>query len=664
MRASATCISIFTSVVVTGCGSESPSDSDSGLDASVSSDAQTGLIDVEPPDTPDPTRIALPPDAWDCLDGWRRERIGDAIICHPWPESGPEDCGPGEAHLPGEPGCRRIGSPCPEDGLPAGPFPTENVVYFLAGATGGDGSRQRPHGRLDAIDFNALPSDTTVAFGVGEYSGSVEILRPDLFLVGACTERTVFRARGPIANPAVFTLTAPVVTLENLTVSGSDHPAILVSGGRGGLSRVRARSVIIEDIDATFAVSVEGFASLSTNELVIRRVNGLGIQTGLPGAVTALEDSLIAQATGVGMIVSDGAGSTVVNSAIMDVLPLSSGFGAGFFVQRGSSASIIGLSVRNAAGHGILASGQNGGISTVRLADCHVERTGRSGVDPGWGVRAAGYSNVIVLRCAALDNLGGGWLVRGVSSRMQLFDSLSYGNRALAAGEAGYGVTVDDGGRAELRRVAMADNVNAGLWVGPGGSVEGGDVIIRGTRAPADAPESGAGVRVTDGLATLSRLESADHDGPGLVADGLLGNVQIDDLRTARTSGGVLIDEALVTGSRWTVQHGVGRGVQVEDAEPIIDQLRIESTRAREDGEADALVLQGAGTLRSQSLQVYGSDRCGVRLAGSSAEPLSFERAQLIENEIAVCGADDRVSDLLQRAELIDNVRDRAEVEP
>ena len=130
---------------ITACGDDG-GDGDGDVDGDVDgdSDADFEIAEPEPPAPPEPP--VLTP----CPEGWREVPADgpDGIAtCDPWPEGGPDECGDDEAHFPGEPGCTRIGTACPE-GDWAEDLPTDReVVYVLAGAPeGGGGSRDAPFG--------------------------------------------------------------------------------------------------------------------------------------------------------------------------------------------------------------------------------------------------------------------------------------------------------------------------------------------------------------------------------------------------------------------------------------------------------------------------------------------------------------------------------------
>jgi len=128
----------------------------------------------------------------------------------------------GEAHFPGEPGCRPIGDPCPAGDyattLPSG----DRIIYVLAGAAaGGDGTIGAPFATLSEVSWFSVNAGTTVALGKGTYEGTLP-LRAGARVVGACAAKTLL-TDVPSLIQAVITVTSagPPAVVENLAVIGS-----------------------------------------------------------------------------------------------------------------------------------------------------------------------------------------------------------------------------------------------------------------------------------------------------------------------------------------------------------------------------------------------------------------------------------------------------------
>jgi len=255
-RVRASCLVVLCS---TSC-SDGPGDSaDAGTDAS---DAGDG-IEIEGPTPPE---SPAPPVFTPCPDGWREVEDPDTglVTCDPWPEGGPEECGPDEAHFPGETGCVRIGSACPTgdwaDGLPT----DRDILYVRAGEpSGGDGTIGAPFGTIAAAVAAADPM-TVIALSKGTFDGQVSLLG-GLTLWGACVAETVVTCSTPSDFLGTINVMRPDTGIRNLTVSGQR---------RGVYVRGDSRSITITDVVITDAVmaglSVIDGAIATCSNLVIR----------------------------------------------------------------------------------------------------------------------------------------------------------------------------------------------------------------------------------------------------------------------------------------------------------------------------------------------------------------------------------------------------------
>ncbi len=203
--------------------------------------------DEDPPDpTADasadaapPPRIELelpaepaPPVFTPCPDGWSERVIDDLVVCEPYPD-GRRDCDVGEVHLPGEPGCARIGSACPADGFPASLPEAPDVRFVRAGARG-TGTRSAPYGAIgEALAAVALEGLVVVA--PGTYREDLVLTRP-VTLLGACASETVVEGRG--SEVAVIGVEGAFSTVRDLTVRG----------GRYGIHAQFGALVVAEDV--------------------------------------------------------------------------------------------------------------------------------------------------------------------------------------------------------------------------------------------------------------------------------------------------------------------------------------------------------------------------------------------------------------------------------
>ena len=170
-----------------------------------------------------------------CPEGWREVAVdileeGDQIVCDPWPETGLEVCAGVETHLPGEAGCRPVGSACPEGDWPENADGSALVAdLYVSPDGGGDGSSpDSPLGSLeaalDALGALGLAEGEVpvVALSKGSHAAGLS-LDQDLSLVGACAEGTW------ITDPIVAK--GASLGLQDLSFTEDEAIAVETTGG-------------------------------------------------------------------------------------------------------------------------------------------------------------------------------------------------------------------------------------------------------------------------------------------------------------------------------------------------------------------------------------------------------------------------------------------------
>ncbi len=184
---------------------------------------------------PEPTIAPSLPDLGECPTGWIERRTeGGLRYCDPFP-SGMPACDGAEILAPGSSGCTPLAQRCPagewifEEPL----FPPPAMVYVRLGASGGDGSLERPLGSLvDAIAI--AESGSTIVLARGEYRETVLVQRPTtpesvpsmtLSIAGACAEQT--HLIGGSTVDAALTIDGSIrVSVSGLHVSNPNGVAI------------------------------------------------------------------------------------------------------------------------------------------------------------------------------------------------------------------------------------------------------------------------------------------------------------------------------------------------------------------------------------------------------------------------------------------------------
>src|SRR5688572_20914121 len=183
-----------------GCGAEPSTDDAPPIDGGVEDGGREESCSVEVAEPAPPAEPAAV--IWSCPAGWR-----EADGCTPWPESGPLDCPPGEAHFPGTPGCAPIGTDCPSGQF--GEVPVEysawDRIYVDAMAPpGGDGMTAET--ATSTLRFGLLAAlsrtePTVVLVAKGDYVTGALPVRADMAVVGACARDTIVRSSTTAVDP-------------------------------------------------------------------------------------------------------------------------------------------------------------------------------------------------------------------------------------------------------------------------------------------------------------------------------------------------------------------------------------------------------------------------------------------------------------------------------
>ncbi len=482
---------------------------------------------IEPPAAP----VFAP-----CPPGWRETTDpddGDVVTCDPWPEAGAVECAAvDEAHFPGEAGCRRVGSPCPEgdwaDDLPAG----GEVVYVRAGAEGGDGTRELPYGSVDE-GLRAARSGEIVAISKGTFDEELVVGRA-VTLWGACVAETVLASSSPTANFATLELVGPGGgTVKNLRISG-ERPGVWVYSNAeawvlAGVVVDRARgAAVISDLGGRMIAS----------DLVVRDTRGDSMDLGygleiFGGAVAEIERGVFERNLQIGLY-ANGAGTTLTATdvAVRGTLPAPDDgeFGIGLDVNRGASARIE---------RAIFEDNRTMGIRV--LEDASMDATdlvvsGTLGTD-GDGFLGTGLYVSLRARAVLSRALFEGNRETGV----RVFDDAEVVATDLVAratlpeqgsGYFGSGLHAYAGGRAQIRRARFDGNHEAGVLVyGAGSDLHAEDVRVSRTRSGGLDGRNGDGIQVHSGAsATVARVILSANRRFGLGVHGAGTQVAIEDV--------------------------------------------------------------------------------------------------------------------------------------
>ena len=391
-----------------------------------------------------------------CPEGWREVEDDGVVTCDPWPEGGPHECAEDEAHFPGEPGCSRIGTECP-DGNWAEDLPDDRpILYVLAGApAGGEGTQESPFGSIHEA-LEVAEEGTVVALSKGTFDEAVR-LRNGITLWGACVAETMITCSIPSSETGTVTVGGRDTVVRNLQVGGQRR-GVLVAGAR------------------SYSIHVE--------ELLIARSRIVGVLVA-NGRLTAHD--LVVRET---------------RSRESD-----DAFGGGLEVLEGAEVEIV---------RAVFESNRNVGVhafhegTTLSMTEVLVRDTQSQESDAmfGSGVVAGGGAHVELQRAVFEGNHDLGARVFDVGTILTLTDSVVRDTQGRESDhQSGHGLSVYDEAHVVVRRSVFERNRYFGLGAFDAGTqLELSDVVVRDTLSQESDDDGGIGLTVTEGAdAEVSR---------------------------------------------------------------------------------------------------------------------------------------------------------------
>ena len=552
---------LASAALMAACSSSDPeSRPDASDDAGTGRDA-SALTEPDPPDEPMAPGAAALPVLTPCPPGWHERAVaGGGTVCDPWPGDGPADCTGAEAHFPGRSGCQRIGPECPEARFAAG-LPSDRPLLFVdaLAAPGGTGSEEAPFSTVGDAMAVAAPT-TIVALASGTYDEEI-VIAPGVELWGTCVARTVLRpTSGRVA---------------------------LRAGGAGTVVR---------------AVRIEG-----------------SIEVGPLAGSLHVEDAIVEGAIGVGVTVRGRGRMTGERLVVRGTARLPDGtLGDGLQVTGGGTLSLIEASfeVNHTVGAFVSDTGSLLRLTATVIRDTLPDPAGYF----GRAIEVVFGGRVEAVRSAFERNRDIGVLVLDEGSTATLTEVVIRATEADSDGWFGRGVEAGRGGRAELRRVLVRANREAGVLVA-GGSLYAEDLVVTETL------ESVAGGMVARALAFA---ESADVEARRvLVAANREAGVVVNDAGTSAR-----LEDLVIRDTRERSRDGsLGIGLNVQGGS------RLELSRALLDqNRLVAMVVNGTGTQATVTDLVIRRTLPGVggafgrALEVSGAASLGLERAVLEDN--------------------------------
>jgi len=497
-----------------------------------------------------------PPVAWPrltpCPAGWRERSDDDITWCDPWPEGGPQRCALGQAHFPGEPACAPVGDPCPADEWPRA-LPTDReVLYVRPGATGGDGTRDRPFGTVPEAMVAVRPGGV-LALAKGTYDSAFTFLRDGVTVWGACAGETLLTSA--VSSTSSGVVNAPAGTSELRNVRIGDSARMGVTAANAGTT-LRLEGVIVSNALLSGIAVVAG-ARLEARALAVQAIRadpagnavGLYVDTRSQAAIARV---VIQDTTYVAIQVS-AAGSILrmEGAAVMRTQPAPTGqHGHAVVVVDGAAAEI---SDSVADGNHDAAFIADGAGTSLRLEGCVVRDTQpRADGTFGEGARTTGAAST-VLRTLVANNHGTGLDV-GLSGSMHVEDVIVTGTQADAT--TGNGLETESGGQLDVARAVIEHSHGVGVDAFEGGIARLEDVVIRNT-------EAGAGDRAGYGLSAGDSSTSIEGARVVLEHNRKLGILAADE-------GSVVLEDVLVRDTQPETSGQFGRALHAQHGGTVV----------------------------------------------------------------------------------------------
>ncbi len=628
------------SVSCSGGSGNGPEDAstDEADDAGDVGDA-TDVEEEEGPPTVDvdPAEPAALPVLTPCPDGWREveDEATGVVVCDPWPDTGVEDCADDESHLPGEPGCARVGPACPT-GDYADDLPTDRtIVHVLAGATpGGDGSFTSPYASLEDAEAASMPGDV-IAVGKGTYEACVDAGSSREFW-GACVAGTVVSCSTPSETLGTIGTTVTGVRIRNMTLGGERPGVSAHSGGS-----VELVNVVVLDARSV-GITVGPGSTVTGHDVVVRGTRpdstgrlGTGIQV-ISGGVLDLSRTAIVGNTNAGVLAGyTGTSLTLTDSVIRGTLPKPDGdSGHGVDAGMGPHVTLTRVVILENHMTGVVA---HDALTVVDMTDCVVSDTQprQTNMTQGVGVNAHVDARVTMERVLVEQSREIGVIVLRAATVL-LTDVVVRDTLPRELDDMfGRGVNAQSLSHVEGTRVLIARSHEVGLFLSEvSGSWE--DLTIVDTVPRESDLDSGRGIQISEtSTFELERvtLERNTDIGMMLADAGTVASIwdlTILDTRSEPTTGRfghglqvilgaeATIERALFEGNREaSILVGGGGAVLTMSHLTVEGTLEAEcsTTTCEDEGGGMGIVAIGGGHADVTRFIVTANDLCGVTLA-------------------------------------------------
>ena len=560
-----------------GCGDDGAAPVDAGpRDAS----AQDAARDAAPPELglpsgatlalPMPPALPAPPSLEPCRAGWRAVTSPDApTVCDPWPATGRATCPVGEAHFPGEPGCRTIGNACPATGDFPGGLPATGVLYVLASApAGGTGTATAPFTRIgDAVTAAATTPGTLVVVGRGTYDEAVT-LPAGVSLRGACARDTRIAYSTRDAAPASVRITGADVSVADVQIGGARSGLLLDLGGRATITGV------LVDQATEAGLRVHRAARATLRDVVVSRtltdsddhLSAWGLVAELAGVATGSKIVVSGSRFGGVIATGDGAELTLDDVAVLDTrtTEMNNTYGIGLAAQHGARVTVHGIIVDGAAYTGMMA-GLGGAV--LDADDVVVRHVVPDTTATAIGIGAI-QTGVVRVRRALVEATVHGAHTES-AGMLELEDAVVRSLRTdTSVPDVDHSIgLLARGATLTATRVHVEDVGYAGVGAFEAATLHLADLRVRGNQGGLD-DTGGLGIAIVDSTADVTRA-LVDHDRySGVTASGPTAIVQLTDVTIEDIEPQVLGGD-------------LGRGLQAQvEATMTVERVRIERTHA------------------------------------------------------------------------------------
>jgi len=485
--------------------------------------------------------VALP-SFMPCPGGWQAAARDAVTICEPYPEAGPDDCGPGEAHFPGSPRCQVVGEACPA-GRFSTSLPTDGSVVYVDGdaSPGGDGSLGAPHLRLADVALGAIPPGTTIALAKGRYPGDT-MLSSGVRLVGACATETAVVGWVRVSG-------GEEAEVMGLTLTGGSVGAWVEEGATLSL-----RGVIIEGTRQSGTFSEGVGAELSLTDVVIRDILGQadgtlgeGIVAVSGARVDASRVAIVRSRSSAVFVSNPGTEVTLTDVIAQETLTQASDgrLGEGFSIEDGTLTATRTLVV-DSAFTGIHGRGPD---TRIVLDDVIISGTGSN---EGRGISLSGGPRLDASQLLVEGGRGsaGLFVTDGVLNLSDMVIRDTDVAETPGEGEPGEGIYIDGSVQLNGTRLYLADNQYTNIMIsGEDAQATLTDIVLRDTRTGGPDGEARE-LNVQRGATVELSRASIERSETGLYVNDA--TVVTNDLavRTLHPSIG---------------QEGIGKGIVVQD---------------------------------------------------------------------------------------------------